>query len=626
MPTDDGKGGTLVSAYEDRIGSVNTGDEAYGYWVFAVGFVLGVAGIALFLTSESATGMREASIVLASAGIALLVAGPVIRLPLQRTATYTTYVGLVMCAAAIVWFTVVFPVDWSTTTGNQPVAILYAAGLAIIGIGGVFVPLLSPTETRTGAAAAAATERVEQLESELASVEQERDDLARQVEEGTAASEQAATDAETTTNELREELETVRGERDDLAAKLDEATAAGEQASADATADRAALQEEIERLESERDELASQLEADTAASEQAAADAETERAELSAEIEALSAELDSLRTSNAQFELYPDRKGKFRWRLRHRNGNVVATGGQGYTRKHNAQKGLQSVRRNALGAAVVQPAPAEATDEEAEESVEEVLEDVPLLPAVTENEESDGTFELFEDRGGEWRWRLRHRNGKVIADSGEGYSTRSALTRALKGVRRNVGTADYLRFDPASFEVFRDRGGKWRWRLVHRNGNIMGDSGQGYTRRRDAKRAVDSVRKGLENGSLEFETYEDKGGEHRWRLLAGNGELVADSGEGYASADGLEAAVERVRKHTADADALDVGRAIFEVYEDKGGKWRWRLRHRNGNIIADCGQGYASRSGVHDAIESVKRNAPTATEKEETDATEDDEE
>ncbi|PSP98321.1 hypothetical protein BRC89_08300 [Halobacteriales archaeon QS_4_70_19] len=31
-------------------------------------------------------------------------------------------------------------------------------------------------------------------------------------------------------------------------------------------------------------------------------------------------------------------------------------------------------------------------------------------------------FELFRDRADEWRWRLRHRNGNVIATSGEGYT------------------------------------------------------------------------------------------------------------------------------------------------------------------------------------------------------------
>nr|WP_324618334.1 YegP family protein [Natrinema versiforme] len=39
----------------------------------------------------------------------------------------------------------------------------------------------------------------------------------------------------------------------------------------------------------------------------------------------------------------------------------------------------------------------------------------------------------------------------------------------------------------------------------------------------------------------------------------------------------------------------------FEQYEDKGGDHRWRLRHRNGNILADGSQGYADRTGAVDA-------------------------
>ncbi|PSP70967.1 hypothetical protein BRC79_01455 [Halobacteriales archaeon QH_8_67_27] len=45
-------------------------------------------------------------------------------------------------------------------------------------------------------------------------------------------------------------------------------------------------------------------------------------------------------------------------------------------------------------------------------------------------------------------------------------------------------------------------------------------------------------------------------------------------------------------------------------YEDRGGKWRWRLVHRNGDILADGGEGYASRTGAIQGIQSVKRNGP----------------
>ncbi|MFB6070776.1 MAG: HVO_2922 family protein [Halanaeroarchaeum sp.] len=50
----------------------------------------------------------------------------------------------------------------------------------------------------------------------------------------------------------------------------------------------------------------------------------------------------------------------------------------------------------------------------------------------------------------------------------------------------------------------------------------------------------------------------------------------------------------------------------FELYEDEAGEWRWRLRHDNGNVIADSGEGYASRQKARQGIESVKRTAPDA--------------
>lgn len=52
--------------------------------------------------------------------------------------------------------------------------------------------------------------------------------------------------------------------------------------------------------------------------------------------------------------------------------------------------------------------------------------------------------------------------------------------------------------------------------------------------------------------------------------------------------------------------------ATFVCYVDRAGRWRWRLVHDNGNVIADGGQGYASKRGALDGIESVKANAPGA--------------
>ena len=49
----------------------------------------------------------------------------------------------------------------------------------------------------------------------------------------------------------------------------------------------------------------------------------------------------------------------------------------------------------------------------------------------------------------------------------------------------------------------------------------------------------------------------------------------------------------------------------FEVYLDKAGEYRFRLTATNGQIIA-TGEGYKSKAGCMNGIESIKKNAPDA--------------
>ncbi len=49
----------------------------------------------------------------------------------------------------------------------------------------------------------------------------------------------------------------------------------------------------------------------------------------------------------------------------------------------------------------------------------------------------------------------------------------------------------------------------------------------------------------------------------------------------------------------------------FEVYKDKSGKYRFRLKAGNGQIIA-VSEGYNSKPACMNGIDSIKKNAPTA--------------
>lgn len=43
---------------------------------------------------------------------------------------------------------------------------------------------------------------------------------------------------------------------------------------------------------------------------------------------------------------------------------------------------------------------------------------------------------LFQDKAGEWRWHLKARNGRILADSAEGFCSRYGAQRNLALVVR----------------------------------------------------------------------------------------------------------------------------------------------------------------------------------------------
>lgn len=219
--------GPLTTIYERRIGTPTNADEVLGYWSFAIGVLVGILGLIVFFTTDAATMARGVGYALAALALPFIIMGAVLRFPLRRAATGIVAAGGLITVLAIGWFLVIFPEGWSTTVGDTGVIIGYLVGVAIMGIAGVIVPLV--TDPR------------------------------------------------------------------------DEASVA-------------------------------------------------QTAELQSIIDSMEIEVSELKSSKADFELYRDSGGEWRWRLRHRNGNVIADSGEGYSSKANARKGLRSVKTNALGA------------------------------------------------------------------------------------------------------------------------------------------------------------------------------------------------------------------------------------------------------------------------------------
>lgn len=104
----------------------------------------------------------------------------------------------------------------------------------------------------------------------------------------------------------------------------------------------------------------------------------------------------------------------------------------------------------------------------------------------------------------------------------------------------------------------------------------------------------------------------------KFDLKADNGEVIATS-EVYSSESSCRNGIESVRKNAPIAEVEDqtvegyeqLKNPKFELYIDKAGETRFRLRARNGESIA-ASEGYKSKSNALKGIDSVKRNAPDA--------------
>ena len=104
----------------------------------------------------------------------------------------------------------------------------------------------------------------------------------------------------------------------------------------------------------------------------------------------------------------------------------------------------------------------------------------------------------------------------------------------------------------------------------------------------------------------------------KFELRAGNGETVAVS-EVYSSPAACLRGIESVKKCAASGKIADLTRPSgapmtnpkFEVYQDRRGDHRFRLRARNGQIIATS-EPYSGKAACLSGVESVINAASNA--------------
>ena len=104
-----------------------------------------------------------------------------------------------------------------------------------------------------------------------------------------------------------------------------------------------------------------------------------------------------------------------------------------------------------------------------------------------------------------------------------------------------------------------------------------------------------------------------------WSLKAGNGEVIAVGGEVFNTLASAKGGCESVAKNAPAANIEDQTAEgfetakcpKFEIYTDKKGETRFRLKATNGQVIA-ASEGYTTKAACKNGIESVRKNAADA--------------
>jgi uncharacterized protein YegP (UPF0339 family) len=102
---------------------------------------------------------------------------------------------------------------------------------------------------------------------------------------------------------------------------------------------------------------------------------------------------------------------------------------------------------------------------------------------------------------------------------------------------------------------------------------------------------------------VRFDVYDDSGGHYRWRLWSGSNKVAA-SGESFASKSNAERAAEGFKSKAKTASYSVTG---------SGSAWYWHAKATNGEKIATGGESFVTESNAEKSAANVRDNAGGAT-------------
>lgn len=174
----------------------------------------------------------------------------------------------------------------------------------------------------------------------------------------------------------------------------------------------------------------------------------------------------------------------------------------------------------------------------------------------------------------------------------------------------------------AKFQVYKDAAGKFRFRLRADNNRIVA-VGEDYDKHAGVINGIRSIKRNCNSPVLDttvegyqklpnpkYEIYQDKVGKYRFRLKAGNGQIIAE-GEGYESKDACLNGVEIVRTISEGAD-IDDSTIVSQPVEAAETSITGKMAEAKSAVTEEVKPSIAPDLTIESKIETEKEEVPTA--------------
>lgn len=125
-----------------------------------------------------------------------------------------------------------------------------------------------------------------------------------------------------------------------------------------------------------------------------------------------------------------------------------------------------------------------------------------------------GKFVIITAKNGEFTFNLKASNGEVILTASETYPTQGACENGIASVKKNAGAPieDQTQGESQShpkYELYKDKAGEFRFRLKAANGEIIGKS-EGYKAKASAQKGIASIVKNAPDAAIVIVEAENK--------------------------------------------------------------------------------------------------------------------